>query len=79
MRDNLIFYRFEEDKDKTDKDGVDKVLKLMDEELKIPHAKHIPIHRGHRMGRYQRTKTRPIVAKFAFYPNRDDIRKAAKI
>ena len=50
----------------------------MGEQLKIPHAKHIPIHRAHRMGRYQRTKTRPIVAKFAFYPNREDIRKAAK-
>ena len=78
MRDNLIFYGFEEDKEETDKDCVDKVLKLVDEQLKIPHAKHIPIHRAHRMGRYQRNKTRPIVAKFAFYPNREDIRKAAK-
>ena len=78
MRDNLIFYGFEEEKDETDKDCVDKVLKLVGEQLKIPHAKHIPIHRAHRMGRYQRTKTRPIVAKFAFYPNREDIRKAAK-
>ena len=78
MRDNLIFYGFEEEKDETDKDCVDKVLKLVGEQLKIPHAKHIPIHRAHRMGRYQRTKTHPIVAKFAFYRKREDIRKAAK-
>ena len=38
----------------------------------------MPIHRAHRMGRYQRNKTRPIVAKFAFYPKREEIRKAAK-
>ena len=78
MRDNLIFYGFEEEKDETNKDCVDKVLKLVGEKLEIPHAKHIPIHRAHRMGRYQRNKTRPIVAKFAYYPNREDIRKAAK-
>lgn len=78
MRDNLIFYGIEEEKDESDKDCVGKVLKLVENELKIPNAQQIPIHRAHRMGRYQRTKTRPIVAKFAFYPNREEIRKAAR-
>lgn len=78
MRDNLLFYGIKEEKDETDKDCVDKVLNIVEKELKIPHAKQIPIHRAHRMGRYQHTKTRPIVAKFAFYPNREEIRKSAK-
>ena len=78
MRDNLIFYGIDEEKDETDKDCVEKVLKLVENELKITHAKQILIHRAHRMGRYQRTKTRLIVAKFAYFPNREEIRKAAK-
>ena len=78
MRDNLIFYGIDEEKDETDKDCVEKVLKLVENELKITHAKQILIYRAHRMGRYQRTKTRPIVAKFAYFPNREEIRKAAK-
>ena len=78
MRDNLIFYGIDEEKDETDKDCINKVLNLVEEKLKVPFAKQIPIHRAHRMGRFQRNKTRPIVAKFAYYPNREDIRKAAK-
>ena len=54
------------------------MLELVDTKLKVPYAKQIPIHRAHRMGRYQRNKTRPIIAKFAFYPNREEIRKSAK-
>ena len=30
------------------------------------------------MGRFNRNKTRPIVAKFAFYPDRERVRGAAK-
>ena len=78
MRDNLIFYGIDEEKDETDKNCVEKVLDLVDTKLKVPFAKQIPIHRAHRMGRFQRNKTRPIIAKFAYYPNREDIRKAAK-
>ena len=78
MRDNLIFYWIDEEKDETDMNCVDKVLDLVDTKLKVPFAKQIPFHRAHRMGRFHRNKTRPIVAKFANYPNREDIRKAAK-
>ena len=35
IRDNLIFYGFEEDKEETDIDCVDKMLKLVDEQLKF--------------------------------------------
>ena len=78
MRDNLIFYGIDETKDESDKDCVDKILNIVEKDLKVPFAKQMPIHRAHRMGRYQHNKTRPIVAKIAFYPNREEIRKAAK-
>ena len=78
MRDNLIFYDIGEEKDETDKDCVGKVLNVVEKDLKVPFARQMPLHRAHRMGRYQLDKTRPNVAKFAFYPNREEVRKATQ-
>ena len=78
MRDNLIFYNFKEERGETDKDCIEKLYRLMENELEIESARTIQFHRVHRMGRFNRNKTRPIVAKFAFYPDRERVRGAAK-
>ena len=78
MRDNLMFYKIPEERNETDDDCVEKVLKLIEEDLEIPNAKaEMELHRAHRIGRYNPTKVRPIVAKFAYYPDREKVRKNA--
>ena len=68
MRDNLIFYRILEERGETDQS-----------ELRVENARDIRFHRVHRLGRFNRNKTRPIVAKFAFFPERKKVRKSVKI
>ena len=59
-------------------DCVRKVLSLIEENLSIQNARtEIKLHRAHRMGRYNPTKIRPIVAKFVLYPDREMVRKNA--
>ena len=78
MRDNLMFYNFKEEQGETDKKCMDKIYDLMENELNMENARNIQFHRVHRVGRFNRTKIRPIVAKFAFYPDRERVRAAAK-
>ena len=78
MRDNLIFYKIPEQRDETAQDCEDKVRNLIEREMNVSSAREIRFHRVHRIGRFNRNKTRPIVAKFAFYPDRETVRKAAK-
>lgn len=78
MRDNLIFFGIPEERGETDEDCVRKILTFMEEKLEIESASdHIKLHRAHRMGRFNPTKVRPIVAKFAYYPDRERVRKSA--
>ena len=78
MRDNLIFYKIPEQREETTQDCEDKVRNLIEREMNVSSAREIRFHRVHRIGRFNRNKTRPIVAKFAFYPDRETVRKAAK-
>ena len=71
MRDNLMFYQIPEERDEN---CAEKVLQFVEEKLKIDKA----LHRAHRVGAYDRAKTRPIVAKFAFFPDREKVRKSSK-
>ena len=78
MRDNLIFYRIPEQKDETDDDCARKMLSFIEEHLEKENAsRDIKLHRAHRMGKFNNSKVRPIVAKFAFYPDREKVRKSA--
>lgn len=78
MRDNLMFYKIPEERNETDNDCVEKVLDLIENDLEIPNAKtEIKLHRAHRVGRYNPTKIRPIVAKFVYYPDREKVRRNA--
>ena len=73
-----MFYKIPEERNETDDDCVEKVLNLIEEDLEIPNAKaEMKLHRAHRIGRYNPTKIRPIVAKFAYYPDREKVRKNA--
>ena len=76
MRDNLVFYRIQEE---TGEQCEEKILSFMENELKIDNAKsEIKLHRVHRIGEAKRGYTRPIVAKFAYYPDREKVRKSAR-
>ena len=78
MRDNLIFYKIPVEAGETDDDCVQKVLNLIENDLGIANAStDIKLHRAHRMGKYDPVKIRPIVAKFAYYPDRENVRKNA--
>ena len=77
MRDNLIFYNIDEtEKENTD----DKIYSLLEEEMGFEKAREkIRIDRSHRMGRMQRDgKPRPIVVKFNFFKDKEEIRLNAR-
>ncbi|MCG8113229.1 MAG: hypothetical protein N0E59_20955, partial [Candidatus Thiodiazotropha taylori] len=80
MRDNLLFYNVPEERGETDDVCVEKLFNIMEEDMKIDYARRdIKLHRAHRIGRYINGKTRPIVAKFAYYPDRERVRKASSV
>ena len=78
VRDNLLFYNFQAERGESDQHFMEKPYRLMENELALQNARDIQFHRMHRVGRFIRSKTRPIVAKFAFYPDRERVRAAAK-
>lgn len=78
MRDNLIFYNINDERDESDQLCTDKLLDLFENDLKIENARAVRMDRAHRLGRYNPSKTRPIIAKFCFYQEREIVRKAAK-
>ena len=72
MRDNLIFYSIQ------DEVCAEKLYTFFEKDLKLMSGRGIKLDRIHRLGRYNPTKTRPIIAKFSYYPEREMVRKAAK-
>ena len=77
MRDNLLFFNVPEERGETDSDCEAKILDIMQEDMQIENAKtEIKLHRTHRIGRYYNGKNRPIVTKFAYYPDRERVRKS---
>ena len=76
MRDNLMFYNLQEE---NGENCEEKVLSFIENRLGIERATtDIKLHRAHRKGTFKRGNTRPIVAKFTNYPDREKVRKAAK-
>ncbi|XP_052818029.1 uncharacterized protein LOC128244052 [Mya arenaria] len=76
MRDNLLFHKLSEEKDENCEE---KILQFIQEKLKTENAsQQIRLQRAHRIGPYNPEKTRPIVAKFANFPDREKVRRAAK-
>ena len=78
MRDNLLFYRIPEENKETDEACVSKVLGLIEDVMGFENARNdMKLHRAHRIGKYNATKVRPIVAKFAYFPDRERVRMNA--
>lgn len=74
MRDNLMFYGIKEGGDAENCDNL--VKTLMADVLHIRNAHDIMLDRVHRVG--QKTgRTRPIVAKFHYYTDRERVRQAS--
>ena len=75
MRDNLLFYRIPEWKDEN---CDEKILKYIEEKVSIGNAtKKMKLHRAHMIGTYNADKIRPIMAKFMYYPDREQVRKSS--
>lgn len=80
MRDNLLFYNVDEERGETDDACMEKVLGIIEDEMRIENARRdVRLHRAHRIGRFINGKTRPIVAKFVLYPDRERVRKAGSV
>ena len=75
---NPIFYNIRDERQESDEECMNKFYNFLEDDLKITNAKMIKTDRVHRLGRYSPVKTRPIIAKFCFYQDREMIRKAAK-
>ena len=76
MRDYLLFFRIPKEKGENCENTI---LEFIENNLKLQNAKEeIKIHRAHRIGTYRPEKVMPIVAKFAFYPDKERVQKASK-
>jgi hypothetical protein len=65
-------------KGETPSDCVEKVHDLMENTMNIENTKKsITLQRAHRIGKYNSNKIRPVVAKFAFDPEKELIRANA--
>ncbi|KAK3105797.1 hypothetical protein FSP39_005899 [Pinctada imbricata] len=82
MRDNLVFSGIEELPPQQDGNGRpigEDTERTLSEFLATKMDIHdVGFHRVHRMGRLIPGKTRPIVAKFVMYKDRERVRKSAK-
>ena len=72
-RENLVFFGLEE---KRDEDVQERIYAFMEHNLGIPNADTIEFQQIHRLGR-PRSSSRPIIARFLRYPEREKVRKAA--
>jgi hypothetical protein len=76
MRDNLLFFNFDEEisiDDRKVEDCKSKIVNFCKEELDIENVK---LDRAHRVGRYIHGKKRPIVAKFHDPPIKESVKKS---
>ena len=67
MRDNLTFYKIEEEKEKSCES---KVIDFIETTIGLDDAADININKAHRVGTYNKDRIRPNVVKFAFFPDR---------
>ena len=69
-RNNLVFHGLQEKRGETWDECEEAVRKVMEENLEFPDAwdeSVLPIERAHRIGKFEKGKTRPIVVKFSNY------------
>lgn len=82
MRDNLLFFNFEEEKtfeDRKSENCLNKIIQFCEDDLKIEDSKSkIKIDRAHRIGHFEHGKKRPIVVKFNYFGDKIDIKNKAR-
>ena len=71
MRDNLLFYGIPES---NGEDCEIRVRQFLGEKLELPQAEKVSFDRVHRVGAASIGKTRPVVAKFHYYKERELVR-----
>jgi archaellum component FlaC len=77
MRDNLVFFNIPENDDPSAEDCKTVIKTFCEKELKMEDIQDVKLDRAHRLGQRRAGKTRPIVAKFNYYPDRERVRQAA--
>ena len=79
MRDNLLFFGFPESRhNQRNEPCVSKIFDFCEIELGLTDVREtVKIDRAHRIGPPKPSKTRPIVAKFNYYRDKETIKRAA--
>ena len=79
MRDNLLFFGFPEPAhDARNEPCISKIFDFCEIKLELTDVrKKVKIDRAHRLGQRKANKIRPIVAKFNYFQNKENIKKAA--
>ena len=81
MRDNLLFFGFEEcrtSEDRANEQCINKILQFCEAQLGIQNAKEkVKIDRAHRIGRFTNDSRRPIVVKCNFHQDKLLVKKQA--
>ena len=79
MRDNLLFFGFPEPAhDARNEPCISKIFDFCEIELELTDVREkVKIDRAHRLGQRKANKIRPIVAKFNYFQDKENIKKAA--
>lgn len=80
MRDNLLFFGIPECStfdQRKEEDCLNKIQMFCENSLKIENVDAIKIDRAHRIGNFNSNKTRPIVVKFNYFPDKLRVKRAA--
>ena len=81
MRDNLIFFGFEECRtfdERMNENCIDKILSFCEKELNLENVRNsVKLERAHRIGKFTTAKNRPFVVKFNSYQDKLSVKKRA--
>lgn len=80
MRDNLLFFNFDElmnREDRASENCITKIKTFMETDLGITDAQTIKIDRAHRVGGFNPAKKRPVIVKFNFHQDKLRVKQAA--
>ena len=76
-RENLRFFGLPESTESTIEDSSEVLYRFLERDLDIEGARNIEFQRVHRLGRKKEGASRPIIARFLRYPDRERVFKAA--
>ena len=76
-RKNLRFFGLPESTESTIEDSSEVLYRFLERDLDIEGARSIEFQRVHRLGRKKAGTSRPIIAQFLRYPDRERVFKAA--